>query len=238
MIEVIRKKNKKKVAEEAAKIVLQEIKKKQNLVLGLATGRTMIPFYNALVKLKKNEKISFTNVRTFNLDEYVGLGEKDKKSFRHFMEEYFFSKVDLKKENINFLDGKTKNFKKECLRYENKIKKSGGIDLQILGIGRNRHIAFNEPGSSIKSRTRKVRLPEETRKVNFGSLKNAPKFALTVGISTILNSRKILLLAFGKEKKKAVQNSLQGKISSKMPASFLRLHKNVIFVVDETVMNN
>lgn len=233
MIELIREKNKKKVAEASAKIVLQEIKKKPNLILGLATGRTMAPFYKELVKRAKKEKISFANVKTFNLDEYAGIREKDKESLRYFMNKNFFSKVDLKKENINFLDGKARNFKKECLRYENKIKKSGGIDLQVLGIGRNGHIAFNEPGSSIKSKTRKVRLSEETRKVDFGSLKDAPEFALTTGISTILNSRKILLLTFGKEKKKAVQNSLHGKISSKVPASFLRRHKKVIFVVDE-----
>lgn len=232
-MKIIIKKNKKEAAHEAAKIVVAELQKNARLVLGLATGKTMIPFYKELVSQSKKQKISFSQVTTFNLDEYVGISSENKKSFRYFMEKNFFSKVDLQKSNINFLNGMSKNFSHECARYELALARSGGIDLQILGIGRNAHIAFNEPGSSEKSKTRKVELSKETIKIN-----SSPKSALTVGISTILRSKKIILLAFGKEKSQAIYNALHAKVSSNVPASFLREHKNATFILDEKAFSN
>ena len=140
------------VGAEAAKFIIQEIqRKKRKFVLGLATGRTMIPFCRNLVRLIRRNKIDTNRIVTFNLDEYVSLNEKDKGSLRYFMEKNFFSRIDIKKENIHFLDGKAFDLKKEYKRYEEEIKEAGGIDLQILGIGRNGHIGFNEPWSSFKA---------------------------------------------------------------------------------------
>jgi len=227
--------NKKEVAIEFSRIVANEIKRKPNLVLGLATGRTVIPLYKELVKLYKKDKIDFSKVRTFNLDEYVNLPVSDKGSFRKFMEKYLFSKINLKKENIHFLDGNVKIFKKEAQRYENEIKKVGGIDLQVLGIGRNGHVGFNEPGSKINSLTRIVKLSENTWKVNssFFTFKKVPKTALTMGIRTILKADKIVIIATGKEKSEIIGELINSKIDEELPASFLKMHKNFIILLDK-----
>ncbi len=235
-IETIIFKDREAAALRAALLVQREIEKKPSLVLGLATGKTMIPLYRELVLLYKKKKISFKKVRTFNLDEYYGLSSENKNSHRYFMEKYFFNLVDIPVENINFLNGTTKDWCLECARYESAIKKAGGIDLLILGLGANGHIAFNEPGSFLNSKTRLVKLSETTRKNNskiFSSLNRTPKYALTMGLSTILKSRKIILLAFGRSKRGILKLALKGKISSRVPASFLRRHKNVVFVLDE-----
>lgn len=238
-IKIIKKKNANEVGKEASNIVLNEIKKKPSLVLGLATGRTMIQFYRELVKLFKNKKINFSKVKTFNIDEYYGIDWNDLRSYKKYMDKNLFEKIKIKKENINFLDGSKKNWRKECLDYEKKIKEVGGIDLQILGIGRNGHIALNEPGSSFKSKTRKIKLNEETRRANvgfFNSIKEVPRYALTSGIKTIMGSKKILLLATGKEKRDVVKKALKGKITKKVPASILRKHRNVIFILDSNAL--
>ncbi len=234
-------KNKNDVGIKAAELVINEIKKKPDLVLGLATGRTMIPFYRNLVKLIRRNKIDTNNLVTFNLDEYVGLNERNKGSLRYFMEKNFFSKVNLKKKNINFLNGKARNILRECRKYEKEIMKAGGVDLQILGIGRNGHIGFNESLSSFKSRTRNVLLNKMTRKDNvafFGSLKKVPQRALTMGIATIMKARRIILLASGKQKAKAVALALKGKINEKIPASILQRHKDVKFILDAGAAEN
>lgn len=221
-------KNSEAVGKYAAEIVAKQISKKKNSVLGLASGRTAIPFYNWLVKYYNTGRIDFSNVKTFNLDEYYGAGFWDKNSLRNFMQEIFFNRVNLKDKNINFLDGGEKNWREVCKNYEGEIRKSGGIDLQILGIGRNGHIGFNEPGSSQKSKTRKVKLSSMTRKVNGIKYKEA----LTMGISTILRARKIVLLATGKHKSEIMKQVLYGEINSKVPASFLRKHGDIIFIMD------
>lgn len=212
--------NKRQVSEKAAKIVSDLINKNQNSILGLATGKTMIPFYKNLTK----KKLDFSKVKTFNLDEYVGLNSGNKKSFHYFMNKHFFNKINISKKNIHF---PTSNFQK----YEKEIKKEK-IDLQILGIGRNGHIGFNEPGSSVKSSTRKIKLSKETTSINrfFG---RSSKYAFTMGIKTIMSSKKIVLLAFGKEKADAISKAIEGKIISKVPASFLRKHKDVTFILDK-----
>jgi len=231
-------KSEKDVAKEAAKLLCENIKKKPNLVLGLATGETMKPFYKELVKHYKKHHFDFSKVKTFNLDEYYPINNNSKNSFKHFMEKNLFQYVNIKKKNINFLSGENKNYKKQCAEYENKIKSSGGIDIQILGIGVNGHIGFNEPGSSFKSITRRVKLSDKTRKINskyFPSLNLVPKHALTIGIKTIMSSKKIILLAVGDKKSYAIRKSLSKKISNKFPASILRKHKDVEFIIDYKV---
>ena len=195
----------------AAKLIAAEIKQKPNSLLALATGKTMIPIYKELIKLKPD----FSQVKTFNLDEYVNSNE-----YHNFMNKYLFSKTNIKKSNIHF--PKNKN-------YDNEIKKSGGIDLCILGIGMNGHIAFNEPGTKFSTKTHITNLSEETRKVN----KTKHKKAITVGISTILKSKKIFLIATGSSKAKAIQQTLKGKISESIPATALRKHKNTTIILDK-----
>ncbi len=218
--------NAKDVGERAASLVAQATKERPNLILGLATGKTMIPFYRGLIKLYRKKKVSFAEVKSFNLDEYIGLKSRDKGSLRYFMEKNFFSKVDFKKENVHFLDGRAKNKKRECENYERQIKKSR-IGLQILGIGRNGHIGFNEPGSSFKSKTREVFLSESTRR------KKIPRKALTMGISNIMNTKEIFLLASGREKAEIIHRVLHGMISEDVPASVLQKHRNVVFILDK-----
>jgi len=225
-----------KAVSKAAEIVIEQIKVKPNSVLGLATGETMKPFYKYLVDAYRKKRVSFSEVKSFNLDEYVGLESKDKRSFRFFMEKELFSKVDIDRRNINFLDGGAKDFKKECVEYEKKIRKSGGLDLQILGIGVNGHIGFNEPGSSFRSRTRNVKLSASTRKINsnnFSSIDDVPKCALTIGLSTIMKSKKIILIATGNDKANAVFYSVYCRPSREVPASILQKHGETLFILDK-----
>lgn len=228
-MKVIIVKNKKESVKKAVLIISSVIKKKPKSVLGLATGRTMIPLYKELIKKYKKNEIDFSKIHTFNLDEYVGLKENDKRSFHYFMNKYLFNHININKNGIYFPDS---NFKK----YEREIKKFGGIDLQILGIGKNGHIGFNEPGSSFQSKTRKVKLSDDTRKSNYKSFKlfrKVPKSAFTMGIKTIMNSKKIILLAFGKEKTDVVSKTINGKITTEIPASVLRKHRNITFIMDK-----
>ncbi|MDO8508300.1 MAG: glucosamine-6-phosphate deaminase [Nanoarchaeota archaeon] len=225
------------VGAKGAEIVAGEINKNKKLVLGLATGETMIPFYRSLIKMAKSKKINIKGIKTFNLDEYAGFGKDNKDSYYHFMDKNFFSKVGIPAENVNFLNGKNKNLNLECKNYEKMIKKFGGIDLQVLGIGRDGHIGFNEPGSKFNSKTRMVLLSKLTRKDNsrfFGhKLERVPKKSLTMGISTIMSARKILLLASGANKAEIIHRALHGEVNAKVPASFLQRHKNVIVILDK-----
>ena len=209
------------VAKMAAKIIERQIRSKPKSNIGLATGKTMIPLYHELVNLFREKKIDFSKVKTFNLDEYFRVNEKNRKSFHYYMNKRFFSKVNINKENIFFPDKNPNN-------YDDKIKKSGGIDLQIAGIGRNGHIGFNEPFSLKESKTRKVRLSKITKKDNNVKF----NYAYTVGISTILKSKKIVLLATGKNKSNAIKNIINKKVNSKIPASFIKNHKDVSLILD------
>lgn len=231
-------KSSKDVGAKAAELVVRDIKKKKDLVLGLATGGTMVPFYRSLVGLINNKKIDISRVRTFNLDEYVGLGKDNKQSYFYFMMKNFFSKVPILMRNVHFLNGKARNFNLECKNYENSIKKDMGIDLQVLGVGRDGHIGFNEPGSSLKSITREVLLSEITRKDNsrfFSSINKVPKRALTMGIATIMSARKIILLVSGKNKAEIVHRFLHGSLSEDVPVSFLLKHGNITIILDRDV---
>lgn len=228
-MKIIILKNGKEACEKAALLTIKEIKKKPNLVLGLATGKTMISFYNSLVKHFNKKEVSFFKVKSFNLDEYDGLGKDDKNSFRHYMDKKLFEKIDIREENIFFLDGKSKNVNKTCKEYDKLLNKNRR-DLQILGIGRNGHIGFNEPGSNFKSKTRKIRLGRSTLKDNRG----AKKFALTMGIKDIIDAKKIILIATGRGKADAIMNTVKGKINENVPSSILQKHKNVILILDKS----
>jgi glucosamine-6-phosphate deaminase len=219
-MKIIKTKNYKELSKKAAEIVIDEILRKPSLTIGFATGKTPRGMYKNLVKGYRKKKVDFSKIKTFNLDEYYPLKKNDKRSCRYYMFRHLFDKINVKKENINFLNGTLKNFKKECKDYENKIKKTP-IDIQILGLGINGHIGFNEPGSDFNSKTRLVELTHIKGK------------ALTMGISTIIKSKKIILLASGKKKAKAVWGLVKEKIDKNLPASFLRKNKNLFVIIDE-----
>ena len=221
-------KSKKEAVRKACSEVQNLISRKPNAVLGLATGGTMVPFYKELVKLCKKGKIDLTKVTTFNLDEYAGLNHSDKNSYHYYMNKNFFSKVGITKSKTNFPSVSGSD-------YDKKIKRAGGLDLCMLGIGRNGHIAFNEPGSSFKSRTRKVELTGDTIKANsryFKTVSRVPREAYTMGIATIMNSKKIILLAFGEKKSSAIARVMKGKVSESVPASILRRHKDATLIAN------
>lgn len=217
------------MSEKAAEIIIRGINKKPYSVLGFATGKTPLGLYKLLVKAYKKNKVDFSKIKAFNLDEYYPIRKYDKRSFYHYMFMNLFNHINIKKENINLLNGETKNPKKECEDYENKIKKNP-IDLQILGVSTNGHIGFNEPGSLKESKTRLIGLFPETIKKN--KIKNIKK-GLTIGISTIMKSRKIILLASGKNKAEVIKYLIKCKSDSCCPVSFLKNHKNLIVIVDK-----
>jgi glucosamine-6-phosphate deaminase len=228
----------KTIAREMADLILARQKEKRHAVLGLATGSTPIPLYAELVRLHREENLSFGNVVTFNLDEYFPMRPDNPRSYHHFMRAHLFDLVDIPAPNIHLLDGTIPetSWEEHCDDYEREIKKTGGIDFQILGIGRTGHIGFNEPGSSNFSRTRFVELDELTRQdaaKDFGGLEHTPRFALSMGVSTILKAKCIVIMAWGEGKAEIVNTALHGEISEEVPATFLRTHGNVQFVVDE-----
>jgi glucosamine-6-phosphate deaminase len=233
---VILKRDSGEIDEQAAQILAGAIKKKPALTLGLATGGTMVGVYENLVRLHKTGSVDFSQVVTFNLDEYLGLPASHPQSFRHFMQEHFFRHVNVQPGNIHIPDGGIcGNYEQYCASYEQAIGAAGGIDLQLLGIGRNGHIGFNEPTSSLASRTRLKVLSRETLDDNaksFGPGEEAPQCAITMGIGTILKARKILLLATGASKAVAVVKSIEGPVTSAVSASALQLHPDVTFLLD------
>ena len=206
-------------------------------VLGLPTGSTPLGTYTALIDLYKQGKVSFKNVVTFNMDEYVGIAEDHPESYHSFMFENFFNHIDIPKENINILDGNAADLDAECERYEAKIKSYGGIELFMGGMGADGHLAFNIPGSSIQSRTRLVDLNYDTIVANSrffdNDLKQVPKQALTVGVQTVLDSNEVLVLVNGYKKARALQNVVENGINHMWTLSALQMHPNGIIVCDE-----
>ncbi len=211
-------------------------------VLGLPTGSTPIETYKELINLYNNRVISFENVITFNMDEYVGLSPEHKQSYHYFMHENLFKYIDIKPENINILDGLAKDLEKECQRYEDKIKSVGGIRLFLGGIGEDGHIAFNEPGSSLASRTRDKELTYDTILANSRFFDNdvdkVPKLALTVGVGTLMDSQEIMILADGYRKARAVYHGIEGGVNHLWTVSALQLHRRAILVIDETAASD
>ena len=228
----------KEVALEIAELIQQKAAEGSMCVLGLATGSSPIKVYEELVRFHKEDKLSFSNVITFNLDEYFPMQPDDLQSYYHFMHEHLFNHVDILPENINIPDGTTspEDIYQYCIDYELKIKAVGGLDFQLLGIGRTGHIGFNEPGSHYNSGTRVITLDHITREdaaSAFLGIDNVPKKAITMGINTIKNAKRIVLLAWGLNKAKVIQKTIEGKVTSQIPATYLQEHKNATFILDE-----
>ncbi len=220
----------------AAQIIAREVQANPHPVLGLATGRTMEAVYARLVEMYRAERLDFSRCCTFNLDEYVGLSGNDKHSYRHYMNRLFFNQVNIDVRNTHLPDGAAADLEAECKNYERLIKESGGIDLQLLGIGQTGHIGFNEPLSPADSRTRVVTLAAETIRQNaplFGGADKMPRRAITMGVGTILDSKKCLLLATGEAKARIVSQTIEGPITTGIPATALQSHPNCTIVLDE-----
>jgi len=219
----------------AAEIFSEELKKNPKGVYGFATGSTPVGMYKELIKKYETEGIDFSNVTTFNLDEYYPIKKDNSQSYDYFMKENLFRHINLKEENINIPNGEADNSVEECMRYEEKIKNSGGIDLQILGIGENGHIGFNEPSKHFTKVTNFIPLTDSTISANsrfFESKDEVPKHALTMGIQTIMKAKKILLVVNSAKKKEILKKALFGEITPEVPASILQLHQDVTVVVD------
>lgn len=235
-IKVLVTKDYDELSKRAAGIIADAIKNKPNLVLGLATGGTPMGCYQELIRMHREEGLSFSGVVTFNLDEYIGLPPTHPQSYRYFMDENLFRHVNIKMENTYVPDGLSEDPQRTCKEFEELIKRAGGIDLQLLGIGANGHIAFNEPGSPFDSRTRVVNLSERTIKDNarfFKSIDEVPRQALSMGMETLMEVRKIILLASGAGKADAVAKSVEVPITTDVPASILQSHPDCTFILDE-----
>lgn len=220
----------------AAELLAEQVKQKPDSVLGLATGGTPVRMYQELVELHQKEGIDFSEVKTFNLDEYYGLDKNNEQSYAYYMWDNLFSHINIKEENTHIPNGKAKDISTECASYERAIREAGGVDLQILGIGANGHIGFNEPDDNFEAVTHLVELEESTIEANarfFESIEEVPTKAISMGIKTILNAEKIILLANGESKAKALQEMISGKITPEVPASILQLHKDLTIVIDQ-----
>jgi glucosamine-6-phosphate deaminase len=220
----------------AARIVARVVREKTRPVLGFATGNSPLQVYKDLIRMHREEGLDFSRVTTFNLDEYVGLAADHPSSFHAFMEQHLFGHVNIPEENVHIPDGMTKDIPAFCRRYEEDIKAAGGIDVQILGIGTDGHIGFNEPSSSLASRTRIKTLTDQTRKDNavfFGGEENVPFHCITMGVGTIMDSRMCLLLAFGKKKARAIAATCEGPITTMVPGSVLQMHPHAIIIIDK-----
>ncbi len=226
------------VAQEIANLISEKEKLNEPCVLGLATGSSPIKVYEELVRLHREEGLSFANVVTFNLDEYYPMDRSNIQSYHYFMHEHLFNHVDILDENINIPDGKisSEDLYRYCIDYEMKIKALGGIDFQLLGIGRTGHIGFNEPGSHFNSGTRNITLDHITRidaAPSFLGIDNVPRKAITMGIGTVRSAKRIVLLAWGISKSEILKKTIEGEITSQVPATYLQEHNNTTFVLDE-----
>ncbi len=219
-MKIIEVKNYKELSRIASDIIVEEINKKPKIVIGFATGKTPKKTYKNLVKAYKNKKVDFSKITALDADEFYPIKKENKKSYYHYLFVNLFNKVNVNKKNIFLLNGNTKDPEKECAGYEKSIKENP-VDLQLLGIGENGHIGFNEPGSSRNSKTRVV------------GLTHIKGTGITMGISTIMKAKKVILLASGKKKAKAIYGLVKGKLTEEVPASFLREHKDFILIIDK-----
>jgi len=234
-MKIYKYKNYDKVSKAAATIVIREIIRNPSIILGLATGSSPIGIYKNLIKAYNNQLITFKDVKTFNLDEYIGIDKKHPQSYNSFMYQYLFKYIDINVDNINMPSNELKDINVLADEYNKKMF-GNQRDLQILGIGENAHIGFNEPGSKLDNQAFVIRLNEETRIANsrfFDTIEEVPTYAVTMGIKNIMFSKQILLVASGKEKADAVYKMVYGKITEDTPASILQLHPNVTIIIDE-----
>lgn len=228
----------KAVAKEIAELIRKKAAKSEKCVLGLATGSSPIKLYDELIRMHKEEGLSFKNVITFNLDEYYPMAKESQQSYHYFMHHHLFDHIDIDPKNIHIPDGTLKSDKVEgfCKEYDKQIDEAGGIDIQVLGIGRTGHIGFNEPGSLLMSKTRMVYLNDITindAAGDFGGKDKVPTRAITMGVGTIMKAKRIVLLAWGEKKASIIQETVEGSISDKVPATFLQTHPNVQFFIDD-----
>lgn len=220
----------------ASNLLAKEIIDKPNITLGLATGSTPVGLYKNLIEMNKNNIVDFSQVKTFNLDEYFGLDKSDTQSYYHFMRDNLFNHININTDNTYIPSGVAPDIKLECQRYDKLIEDNGGIDVQILGIGSNAHIAFNEPSDTFKMGTYLVDLTESTINANsrfFDSIDKVPTKAVTMGVGSIFKAKKIVLLASGKNKAEAIYNTVFGDINPNVPSSILKLHQDVTLILDE-----
>lgn len=223
------------LSKKAALMVASQITLKPDSNLGLATGSTPLAMYDKLIEMYREGEIDFSEIKSFNLDEYCGLETEHPNSYHYYMNKNFFNDINIKKENIYIPEGNAEDIKKECINYEANIKKARGIDLQILGIGSNGHIGFNEPAENLNVATEIVNLTEETIKANsryFESKDEVPKKAISMGMATILKAERIILMASGETKAKAIKKTVSGKISTRVPASLLQTHPQITILLD------
>jgi glucosamine-6-phosphate deaminase len=223
------------LSKEAARIVADRLRRKPDLVLGLATGSTPLGLYKQLIRMHREEGLDFSKVTTFNLDEYVGLPPEHDQSYHYFMRENLFQHINIDPRFIHIPHGMVKDIEAFCDWYERRIAQEGGIDVQILGIGSNGHIAFNEPGSSLGSRTRIKTLTGTTREANarfFSNAEEVPKYAITMGVGTIMDARELILVASGEGKADAISASVEGPITAMCPASIIQMHRDAFVIVD------
>lgn len=240
-MKVIKVKDYDELSYQAASYFLEKIKNNPNIVLGLATGSSPIGMYQLLIKDHQENGTSYQHIVTFNLDEYIGLDGENESSYQYFMNEQLFDHIDINRANVHIPNGKAEDSEKECEFFEQKIKDYGGIDLQLLGIGSNGHIGFNEPGTSFQSRTHVIELTEKTRIDNsrfFEKFEDVPTHAITMGIGTIMESKEIVLIASGEGKRETIKQLLTGPISEDFPASCLHEHPNVTIIVDEAALGD
>lgn len=239
-MEIISVKDYDELSKVACNILVKRMQEKERLVIGFATGSTPEGLYEQLIEKYKQQEISFKHVVSFNLDEYVGLDKMHPNNYYRYMKEKLFDYIDIPSKNIHIPNGVAVDLQAECEAYEHAIRKVGGIELQILGIGANGHIGFNEPGTLFTSRTQVVELTESTIEANsrfFVSKEEMPTQAISMGIGTIMESKEILLLASGRNKQKAVSELLRGNITDKVPATILQKHTNVTVIADERALS-
>jgi glucosamine-6-phosphate deaminase len=225
------------LADALARCVVQHLQEQPELVLGLPTGRTPLPLYRALVARHAKGESDYSKATTFNLDEFVGIEPAHPGSYRSYMSEHLFSHVNVSPRRTHFLDGQATDLEAECARFEDRILRAGGIDLQILGIGENGHIGFNEPAAELSPWSHRVKLTLASRRANAGffggKLTDVPKEALSMGMSTIMHTRSIVLMATGKRKAEIIAKTVSGAITTRIPASLLQLHAKVEILLDE-----
>ena len=228
--------NYEEVSKKAAQMILSQVTLKPNSVLGLATGSTPIGMYENLVSLNKKGDIDFSEVRTFNLDEYYKLPKENDQSYHYFMYKNLFDHININPENIHIPNGMTDDVDAECERYDELIKEAGGVDIQVLGIGNNAHIGFNEPTKNFEKGTHLVQLEDSTIEANsrfFDNIEDVPKKAITMGVGSIFKSRKIMLIATGENKAEAIYNTVYGKVVPEVPASILQFHSDIVLILDK-----